>query len=106
MNPRARAALRVVTVLLFITTGWMVFANVLSDDNAVRARADALAREQAGCGTKCKVRSVHGGRGMIQEKLEYEIDGKTPVTVACQRAYIAFGDYVCEASGGAALASP
>ncbi len=101
MNPRARAAVRIVTVVLFLTTAWMVFANVLSDDNAVRAIADALAREEAGCGAKCRVQNVHGSRGMIQEKLEYDMVGKPPVTVTCQRTYIAFGDYTCQARSNA-----
>jgi hypothetical protein len=100
----AAVASRVVRWIVFVVlaavlglTGWMVYANVLSDDTAVRARAEQLARETAGCGAKCNLVHLDGSRGMFIERLGFNFKDVGMVAVTCHRAYIAFGDYACSA---------
>ena len=77
---------------------WTAYTNVFSDDTAVRARADKLAREKAGCGDACKMVRTEGSRGILEERLEYTYTRMGVVTVSCRRPYIAFGEYVCTAT--------
>jgi hypothetical protein len=95
---RARRIFQWFTFFLFVLTAWVAWANVLSDDTDVRARARAALGEAAGCGDACKIESLRGDRGMIEEKIEYDVVGRGHFTVVCRRASIAFGEHVCRAS--------
>jgi hypothetical protein len=88
---------RVLAIALLGVAIWMAYANVFSDDTALRARAGELARTEAGCGDKCKVTGMRGSRGMLEESLEYDMDGSPGWVVTCRRAYVIAGDYTCEA---------
>ena len=94
--------LRIFTILLLLVSIVTAYMNVFSDDSAVRARANELARKHAGCGDKCKVTAIHGNRGMFDEETEYDIEGAGAghYVVVCRRAYVAVGDYACAVSGG------
>lgn len=112
MKENLRWLLRIFTIALVGVSIWTAYANVFSDDLDVRARAGELARITAGCApstqpkdatdaaSKCKVTSMRGSRGMIEEEIEYDIDGPKGghITVVCRRANIVFGDYACTAS--------
>ena len=87
-----------VLVVVFGLTGWTIYANVYSDDSAVRARAEQEARETAGCGAKCDLVRMDGSRGVFEERIGYNFKDVGMVTVTCHRAYIAFGDYRCAAT--------
>jgi hypothetical protein len=97
MSTNARRALRTVTILLFVMTGWTAYANVLSDDAEVRATADATARAHAGCGEACKLANVNGERGMLSTEITYDMHPKGRVVVVCRRPFVAVGDFACEA---------
>lgn len=45
------------TALLLVVCVWTAYANVLSDDTAVRAKARATVNQTAGCGDDCKSRT-------------------------------------------------
>jgi hypothetical protein len=92
-----RKAFRYFTIVLFLVCGWTIFANVLSDDAAVRAMAEEAARSKAGCGSKCKVTGIHGSRGMIDETITYDMDPQGQWTSTCRRAFFVVGDYTCTA---------
>jgi hypothetical protein len=93
-----RRVFSAVTVVLLLITAWMVWANVLSDDTALRARAGQLARDKAGCGDKCKLIGMQGDRGMLDTTIEYTFDPQGRFNVVCRRPAIAFGDHVCTAT--------
>jgi hypothetical protein len=95
---KLRVVLRALTFVLFGLCLWTAYANVFSDDTAVRAQAGQLARTTAGCGDKCKVVGMEGERGMISETITFTIDGKGRIVVTCRRALIAFGEYECTAA--------
>ena len=97
MSGTARRIFRGLTFVLFVLCLWTIYANVLSDDTAVRAQAGDLARKTAGCGDKCKVVGINGERGMLSETITYDIDGKGQILVTCRRAFVIFGDYACTA---------
>lgn len=94
----ARRIFRALTFVLFALCLWTIYANVLSDDTAVRAKAGELARTTAGCGDKCKVVGMEGDRGMLSESITFTIDGKGQVLVTCRRALVVAGEYACTAS--------
>ena len=83
------------TVALLLVSIWTVYANVLSDDAPVRAKARATAETATKCDA-CKLEGMRGDRGMLDETIEYDFVGKPPVVVACRRAFIVAGDYACE----------
>lgn len=85
------------TAVLFLLCLWTIYANVLSDDMAVRAQAGELARKTAGCGDKCKVVGMEGERGMLAEAITFTIDGRGQILVTCRRAFVIAGDYACTA---------
>ncbi|MDB4935862.1 MAG: hypothetical protein JWP87_2834 [Labilithrix sp.] len=97
MKNGLRGAFRVVTIVLLLVAIWTAYANVFSDDTDLRAQAGTMARQQAGCGDKCKVVGMHGSRGMLEESIDYEIDGKGAFVVTCRRAYVIAGEYACDA---------
>ena len=98
MSVTARRVFRGLTFVLFFVCLWTIWANVLSDDMAVRAKAGDLARKTAGCGDKCKVVGMEGDRGMLSETIRFTIDGQGQVVVDCRRAFVIVGDYACTAS--------
>jgi hypothetical protein len=75
MSQGLRKVFRIFTILLLGVCLWTAYANVFSDDTAVRARANEAARAKAGCGDRCKVTSIHGNRGMLDETTEYDVEG-------------------------------
>jgi hypothetical protein len=106
------------TTLLLAVSIATAYQNVFSDDLDVRARAGELARTYAGCAdsagtaprppagdsgrssSACKVTSMRGSRGMIDEQIEYDIEAPKGghIVVVCRRAYVVAGDYACTAS--------
>lgn len=76
---------------------WTAYANVLSDDAPVRAKARATVNQAAGCGDACELEGLHGDRGMLEERIEYDVVGHGHYVVVCRRAFILAGDYACEA---------
>jgi hypothetical protein len=93
-----RRAFSLFTAVLCVLCLWTAYANVFSDDTALRARAGDLARQKAGCGDKCKLVQMQGTRGMITEEINYTFDGLGMFVVTCRRAYVSFGEYACEAA--------
>jgi hypothetical protein len=97
MKRRLSSLLRIFTILLLMVSIWTAYMNVFSDDTAVRASANELARKQAGCGDKCKVTNIRGDRGMIDTSIDYDVEGPGAghYVVVCRRAYVIAGDYAC-----------
>jgi hypothetical protein len=95
---RGRQFFRWLTIALFVLTAWTAYANVFTDDSAVRAKARAAMGELAGCGDTCKVEQLRGERGMFGESIEYDVVLKGHVSVMCRREYVSFGDWRCVAS--------
>lgn len=93
----ARRIFSALTVVLFVICLWTAYANVFSDDTAVRAQAGQLARDTAGCGDQCKLVGMQGDRGMLSETITYDIQQKGQFVVTCRRAMIIAGDYACTA---------
>ena len=85
-------------IAFLLLTMWTAYHNVFSDDAAVRAQAEKLARDKAGCGASCLLTRTEGSRGVLTETLEYTFQHAGVVTVTCRRPYIAFGDYACTAA--------
>lgn len=84
------------TVLLVVLCAWTAYANVLSDDTAVRAQARAAVDQAAGCGVDCKLEGLRGDRGMFEERIEYDVVKRGRYVVVCRRAFIVAGDHRCE----------
>ncbi len=91
-----KRAFRIFTIVLLLVSVWTAYANVFADDTEVLARARELVNKQAGCGDGCRLTGMHGERGMITKRIEYDIDGKGHYVATCRRAYIILGDYSCE----------
>jgi hypothetical protein len=134
-------AFRGFTTLLLAASIAAAYQNLFSDDLDVRARAGELALTAAGCAesagpaaqpgaggrsaSSCRVTSMRGSRGMIDEEIAYDIealggrsaqraeepsggvgrrapDREAPkgghIVVVCRRAYLVVGDYACTAS--------
>jgi hypothetical protein len=87
-----------IVIALLVLVAVTAYRNVFADDSAVRTRAEKLGRETAGCANDCKVTRLEGSRGMLSETLTYTFQSGATVVVKCRRAYIAFGDYACEAA--------
>jgi hypothetical protein len=90
-----RRVFRAATAVLFVVCLWTIYANVLSDDTAVRAQAGQAARTTAGCGDKCKVVNMEGERGMLSEVITFTMEGKGQYVATCRRAFVIAGDYAC-----------
>ena len=86
------------TAALLVVSLWTVYANVLSDDADVRAKAKAAAYGAAGCADECKLESLRGERGMLDETIEYDILKHGHWVVTCRRAFIVAGSYTCTVS--------
>jgi hypothetical protein len=91
-----RSAFQWFTVVLLLVSFWTVYANVLSDDTDVRALAKTTVNLAAGCGNDCKHESLRGDRGMLEERIEYDILKHGHWVVTCRRALIVAGAYACE----------
>lgn len=98
VRSRFGSLFRVFTILLLGASIWTAYANVFSDDTALRARAGELARKEAGCGDACKVTGMRGSRGMIDESIAYDMAGVGTIVVRCRRAYVIAGDHACTAT--------
>lgn len=99
MSARTIAAkvLTSIGAVLLALVAWTAYTNVVADDAAVRAKAESLARETAGCGAECKLASLEGSRGIIHEEITFRFKDAGTVIVKCRRAYIAFGAHECRA---------
>ncbi len=93
------------TAVLLVVCVWTAYANVLSDDTDVRAKARSVVNTAAGCGEDCKIEGLRGERGMITEEIEYDLHRGGHYVVACRRAFIAFGDYTCTVTEGKVAAA-
>lgn len=93
-----RRVFRFATIVLFIACIWAIYANVFSDDTAVRARARETAQKAAGCGDKCSLVGMEGERGMLSEVITITIQGKGQYVVTCRRSAVIAGDYTCVAA--------
>jgi hypothetical protein len=91
-----RRVLRFFTIVVFVTTAVAVYENVFADNAALLAEAGVLARRRAGCNEACKVSRMHADRGMIEQRMEYDVVGVGRVVVVCRRALIVLGRYTCE----------
>lgn len=90
------------TAALIVLSVWTAYANVFSDDTDVRAKA----RLALGCGGDCRLEGMRGERGMLEERIEYDVIGRGHYVVVCRRPYIAFGDHACEVVEGKSPAPP
>jgi hypothetical protein len=98
MKRRLQILFRIFTFVLLGVSIWTAYANVFSDDLALRARAGELARKEAGCGDTCKVTGVRVSRGMLDETMEYDMAGVGTYLVTCRRAHFIAGDHACTAT--------
>jgi hypothetical protein len=94
------------TVVLLVVSVWTAYANVLSDDADVRAKARTAVNTAAGCGDACRMEGLRGERGMIEERIEYELVKYGHYVVVCRRAYVVAGDYACQVTEGKIVGTP
>ena len=71
---------------------------MISDDSALRARAETLARQTAGCGSGCTLAGYEGKRGVLGETITFTFRDAGTYVVSCKRPYIAFGEHACTAT--------
>lgn len=88
------------TVLLLGACVWTAYANVFSDDTEVRAKARSAVNDAAGCGDQCKVEGLRGERGMLEERIDYDVMRHGHYVVACRREFIVAGAYECVVTEG------
>lgn len=88
------------TVLLLLVCVWTAYANVVSDDAGVRAQARSTVNQAAGCGEGCKLEGLRGERGMLEERIEYDVLNHGHYVVVCRRAYIIAGEHACNVTEG------
>ncbi len=81
--------------VVFALVAWMVYANVVSPDGDVIAKAEKLARDKLGCGSECTRTRAEGTSRVIDKQYAFTFDKGGPVGVVCRRPYIAFGDFAC-----------
>ena len=93
-----RRVLRFFTMVIFVTTAIAVWENIFAENAALLTEAGVLARARSGCGEACKVSRLHVDRGMIAQRMEYDVIGVGQVVVVCRRALIVLGRYTCEAT--------
>jgi hypothetical protein len=83
-------AVRIVLIIAVILVTIGSVLNVLADDAAVRAAAEAVA-----CPGGCKrASSMRVERSPIAETVDYEMPGGI-IHVRCMRAAVLFGPYTC-----------
>ena len=87
-------------MLLLVVCVWTAYANVLTDDANVRVMARETVNQAAGCGEGCKLEGLRGERGMLEERIEYDVVHHGHYVVVCRRAFIVAGDYGCEVKEG------
>jgi hypothetical protein len=95
-----RKILQWLTLALLAVSMWTVYANVLSDDAEVRVKARTAVNTAAGCGDACRLENLRGERGMLEERIEYDLVKQGHYVVVCRRAFIVAGDYRCEVTEG------
>ena len=83
------------TLVLLTASVWTAYANVFSDDADVRTKARSTVNHAAGCWDDCKVEGLRGERGMMEERIEYDVVGHGHYAVVCRRAFFVAGDYTC-----------
>jgi hypothetical protein len=81
---------------LLLVTAWGTYANILSDDTEVRAKARSAVNTAAGCGADCRLDGLRGDRGMFEERIEYDVIKHGHFVAVCRRAWIIAGDYSCD----------
>lgn len=91
----ARRLLSILAIAFTVLAAWTVYVNVIKDDTPVRAEAERVARERAGCTAACKMTRMEGSRGVLNEQVQITFEGKSPVLITCSRPYIGFGAYAC-----------
>jgi hypothetical protein len=94
------------TVLLLGVCVWTAYANVLSDDAAVRAKARSTVNEAAGCGEHCQLEGLRGERGMLEERIEYDVVKHGHYVITCRRELIIAGDHKCVVTEGKTAPPP
>lgn len=94
------------TVILLLACVWTAYANVISDDTEVRAKARATVNKFAGCpdNEACPMQSMKGERGMITESIEYDLVKHGHYVVLCRREYVIAGEYSCHVTEGTGAA--
>ena len=102
---RRRQLFQWFTVLLLLLCVWTAYANVFTDDTDVRTKARTTVNEAAGCGDDCKLEGLRGDRGMLEERIEYDVLRHGHFVVVCRRAFIVAGEYGCNVTEGK-LATP
>jgi hypothetical protein len=93
-----RHVARVVSALGWGLTGlvgFAVYANVLSDDTALRARTAQLVRQHAGCSDGCRITQTEIHRSVLEYRADYEIEGVGTIRVTCGRKGVAIGEQEC-----------
>lgn len=88
------------TIVLFALCAWTAYANVLSDNSDVLTKARTMINQAAGCGDDCRLEGMHGDRGMLSTRIEYDVVKHGHFVVTCARPYVAFGDIACAITEG------
>lgn len=88
------------TIALLLLSVWTAYANVLSDDTEVRAKARAAVNAAAGCGEDCKMEGMRGDRGMFGTEIAYDLVKHGHYVVVCRRAFVFAGDWACQVTQG------
>ncbi len=81
--------------VVFGLVAWAVYANVVSPDQDVVARAEVLAREKSSCGSGCTRTRLEGSSRVIDKRYSFTFEKGDAVKVVCRRPYIAFGAFAC-----------
>ncbi|HVH45340.1 MAG TPA: hypothetical protein VM925_23465 [Labilithrix sp.] len=97
---RGRQLFQWFTIVLLVVSAWTAYANVISDDADVREKARATVNQAAGCGADCKLEGLRGDRGMLEERIEYDVLKHGHYVVVCRRAFIVAGEYACMVTEG------
>jgi hypothetical protein len=84
-------------VVLLAMTAITAYRNVFTDDSALRATAESLARDTVGC-RDCKAARIEGKRGVVTTSFDFTMQDGAHVAISCRRPYIAFGAYACTAT--------
>lgn len=95
---RGRTPVRLWSLLGWGLSGLVVFgvySNVLSDDTALRAQTEQLARQHAACGDHCRLTQTEIHRSLFEYRVDYEIEGTPATRVTCRRTGIVVGPEEC-----------
>ncbi len=72
-----------------------VYVNVVADNAPIRAHAEDLAREHAGCGSQCHVARMQERRDVLGYHADFDIGGAGTIHITCRRAAIVVGEHEC-----------